>query len=268
MLEELARLRENDGARREVLDRASFSMLHRPALGGQLIARICATEETAPELELLSELLGSGLDAARIARENRKKRGSAFLQTVADAVAMASGQDRLSPFHRLLLASAWTRNGLSAPPALELSSTDMEAAGIAPGKPVRADADAVLDDLFRNLIAQTEGDALALHAALTETFPAMPAEMRANSCVEQAESPADFIAAMSGRSTMAARDWAAGFSHACGHFRSSWPARSTTQDDRAMMHLISDAMSTGFTAAEVKTLGQWIAARHDHNCRT
>jgi len=100
-LEELARLRENDGARREVLDRASFSMLHRPALGGQLIARICATEETAPELELLTELLGSGLDAARIARENRKKRGSAFLQTVADAVAMASGQDRLSPFHRL-----------------------------------------------------------------------------------------------------------------------------------------------------------------------
>jgi len=698
VLEELARLREDDGARREVLDRASFSMLHRPALGGQLIARICATEETAPELELLTELLGSGLDAARIARENRKKRGSAFLQTVADAVAMASGQDRLSPFHRLLLASAWTRNGLSAPSTLELSSTDMEAAGIAPGKPGRADADAVLDDLFRNLIAQTEGDALALHAALTETFPAMPAEMRthvirlsterpepiharlacfwlldrdatirmaaagalahqaaigalsaelvgrivvlrnwmppdearglvdkavklsmrsgltagkaqapwtihsvmatlpdgggaqsimvalqsdgrrkvamlllkqdhgvkdaytivcksaneqkaliqrveeeagavgvpaswmeralsvaladglaagvppapglveiaelcgfdrlraeavttealigalpaaerlrslsaqargklinasegwwdrheivqswfeesdpahevlegtrsprgveaalwrwldtrrdywarlvaraadvlsaagapdadsftatamalldgrdlkripvmldvheqtieawvfddpdtdqgatleewveeaepkspkperkgelarllksaaitadwidgflmavtlapkmiapnrwlpellgsavasltpdsiqrfadlilmrANSCVEQAENPADFIAAMSGRSTMAARDWAAGFSHACGHFRSSWPARSTTQDDRAMMHRISDAMSTGFTAAEVKTLGQWISARHDHNCRT
>ena len=48
-LAELARLREDDSARREVLDRASVSMLHRPALGGQLIARICATEETAPE---------------------------------------------------------------------------------------------------------------------------------------------------------------------------------------------------------------------------
>lgn len=178
VLAELARLREDDCARREVLDRASVSMLHRPALGGQLIARICATEETAPELEPLTELLGSALDAARIARENRKKRGSAFLQTLGDAVALASGQGRLSPFHRLLLASAWTRNGLAAPASLELSATDIDASGLAPGIPDRTEADALLDDLFQNLIEQTEGDALALHAALTETFPAMPPEMR------------------------------------------------------------------------------------------
>ena len=178
VLAELARLREDDGARREVLDRASVSMLHRPALGGRLIARICATEETAPELEPLAELLGSALDAARIARENRKKRGSAFLQTLGDAVALASGQGRLSPFHRLLLASAWTRNGLAAPASLELSATDIDVSGLAPGIPDRTEADALLDDLFQNLIEHTEGDALALHAALTETFPAMPAEMR------------------------------------------------------------------------------------------
>jgi hypothetical protein len=126
----------------------------------------------------LTELLGSALDAARIARENRKKRGSAFLQTLGDAVALASGQGRLSPFHRLLLASAWTRNGLAAPASLELSATDIDASGLAPGIPDRTEADALLDDLFQNLIEQTEGDALALHAALTETFPAMPPEMR------------------------------------------------------------------------------------------
>jgi hypothetical protein len=28
---------------------------------------------------------------------------------------------------------------------------------------------------------------------------------------------------------------------------------------------VSDAMSTGFSAAEVKTLSQWIAARHARN---
>lgn len=89
--------------------------------------------------------------------------------------------------------------------------------------------------------------------------------MRANACVDQANEPAEFTGAMSGRSQMAMRDWAAGFSHAREHFRSSWPAKSTAPDDRAMMQCVADAMATGFGAAELKGLGQWIAARHDRN---
>jgi hypothetical protein len=175
---ELTRLRDDDNAHREVLDRASYTMLHRPALGGRLIAILCATEENAPELEPLTELLASALDAARIARENRKKRGDTFLEAVTDAVELASGQGRLSPFHRLLLASAWTRNGLPAPASLEVSSADMMRAAPGPAPQDRVAAEAALEDLFRSLIEQTEGDALALHAALTETFPAMPSAMR------------------------------------------------------------------------------------------
>ena len=89
--------------------------------------------------------------------------------------------------------------------------------------------------------------------------------MRANACVDQASAPAEFSIAMSGRRKMAMRDWAAGFSYACGHFRASWPAKSTAPDDRSMMNRVSDAMSTGFSAAEVKTLSQWIADRHARN---
>jgi hypothetical protein len=189
VLAELTRLRDDDGARREVLDRASSSILHRPALGGRLVAKICAAEERAPELEPLTELLGSALDAARMARENRKKRGDAFLQAVTDAVELAAGQDKLAPFHRMLLASAWARNGLPAPAALELSATDIEASGLASGIRNRAEAEVMLDELFRNLIEQTEGDAMALHAALTETFPAMPADMRSYVIILSAERP-------------------------------------------------------------------------------
>ena len=175
---ELTRLRDDDNAHREVLDRASFTMLHRPALGGRLVAKLCATEESAPELEPLTELLASALDAARMARENRKKRGDTFLEAVTDAVELASGQGRLSPFHRLLLASAWTRSGLPAPASLEVSSADMMRGAPGPAPQDRVAAEAALEDLFRSLIEQTEGDALALHAALTETFPAMPSAMR------------------------------------------------------------------------------------------
>ncbi|MCC6001128.1 MAG: UPF0149 family protein [Pararhodobacter sp.] len=194
LLAELARLRDDDGARREVLDRASFSMLHRPALGGQVVARICAAEENAPELEPLAELLGSALDAARMASENRKKRGDAFLRAVTDAVELAAGQDRLPPFHRMLIASAWARNGLPAPAALEIPAADIEASGLAPGMRNRAEAEAMLDDLFRNLIEQSAGDALALHAALAETFPAMPADMRAYVISLSAERPEPILA--------------------------------------------------------------------------
>ncbi|MEE4239738.1 MAG: hypothetical protein V2I51_23700, partial [Anderseniella sp.] len=161
-LAELARLHDDHDARRTVVERASLALLHRPALGGQLIARLCATDEDAPELETLADLLGSALDAARIAVENRKARGDAFLAAVTDAVELAAGQGRLTPFHRLLLASAWTRNGLRAPAALELTAVDMALADEAAALPSSADAEAMLEDLFRDLIAQAEGDALTL----------------------------------------------------------------------------------------------------------
>ena len=86
--------------------------------------------------------------------------------------------------------------------------------------------------------------------------------MRANTCVDQANDPAQFTAAMSRRSKMDVRNWATGFSYACGQFKSSWPAKSAAPDDRAMMLRLSDAMSTGFSVADVKTLSHWIAARH------
>ena len=177
-LAELAGLEDDVDGRRDLLERAGFALLHRPALGGQLVARLCAMAEDAPELEHLSDLLGSALDAARLARENRKVRGDDFLQAVTDAVGLAAGQRRLGLAHRLLLARAWARNGLQAPAELELSAEELDQSGTAPAPQDRAAADAMLENLFKDLIRQAGGDALALHAALTETFPAMPPGMR------------------------------------------------------------------------------------------
>jgi len=58
------------GARRDVLERMSDNLLHRPALGGQIVAQLCAIEIPSPNDKGLRDLLGAGLDAARIAREN------------------------------------------------------------------------------------------------------------------------------------------------------------------------------------------------------
>ncbi len=153
-------------------------MLHHPALGGQLVARLCAADEGAPELEDLTDLLGAGLDAARMARENRKKRGDAFLKAVEEAVGLAAGQGALGPTHRLVLARVWARNGLQAPAALEFAAENLETSELAVKPRNRAEADAMLDNLFQDLLQKSGGDAPGLHAALSETFPAMPADFR------------------------------------------------------------------------------------------
>jgi hypothetical protein len=66
--------RDEFGARRDILDRVSIDLLQRPALGGQIVARLCAIAAPSPTDEDLLDLLGAGLDAARIARENGKAR--------------------------------------------------------------------------------------------------------------------------------------------------------------------------------------------------
>jgi len=49
-----------------------------------------------------------------------------------------------------------------------------------------------------------------------------------------------FTVTMSKRSKAAKLDWAAGFSHACDQYKSSWPAKLTSRKDRAMVKWISD----------------------------
>ena len=165
------------GERRKVLERLGMDLLHRPALGSQIVARICAIAEPSPSDEGLLELLGAGLDAARIARENGKARGEALIDAVEAALGLARGQGRMTSAHSLLFAQLWTRNGLPAPVALALQveevvpATGRRASNLAAG-------DALLEGLFAELIQQAEGEPLALHHALTESFPAMPPEMR------------------------------------------------------------------------------------------
>jgi yecA family protein len=165
------------GARREVLERMGFDLLHRPALAGQIVARLCAIPEPSPKDEGLLELLGAGLDAARIARENGKARGQSLIDAAEGALHLARGQGRMTSAHSLLFAQLWTRNGLSATAALELQREEViPATGWRASN--AAEGDALLDRLFAELIQQAGGEPLALHHALTESFPAMPPEVR------------------------------------------------------------------------------------------
>lgn len=163
--------------RRAILDAAAHAMLRRPALGAQLVARLCAIREDAADIEDLAAMLGSGLDMARMESEGRKKRGDAVLAAAEEAVILAAAQGALDQRHRFAFGRIWKASGLQAPAALELGSEVLETNEPVPSKDP-AELAAAMDRLFGDLMRQSGGDALEMHTALTETFPAMPAELR------------------------------------------------------------------------------------------
>lgn len=177
-LAKLAGLQADAAQRHEELAGIGAVMLRRPALGGQLVARFCAAPQDGPVMQDLGDLLDHALENARMAQEGGLKRGRDFLQALDDAVILADGQGRLGPTHRLMLAGLWARNGLPAPAVLAIDDTDEDMAEFLSQSSLGQDGDAIVGGLFDSLIEQTDGDVGELHAALQESFPAMPPGMR------------------------------------------------------------------------------------------
>lgn len=164
--------------RRHILEQAGRTLLRRPPLGAQIVARVGAMSGQAPELNDLADLLTAALYAARMARESGQRRGDVFLQVAGEAVEIAARRGNLETAHRLILARAWTQSGLPAPEALAFTSEDFDPPKTDLRTGNRKEAEAALENLFRELIQQAGDDPQVLHAALTDSFPVMPAEMR------------------------------------------------------------------------------------------
>lgn len=173
ILQNVAMTRGDRAARRTVLERVTHHVLRKKSLGSAMIARLCDVDEFDPEVGDFLELLIATLSTAVLAQESHQERGSALLKELETAVDLAAQQDRLKPFHHILLAQAWTQSGVAAPVALELSeppSTD-EAADLEIDFPA---AEKLLDDL----VQQADGDAYGLYMSFRDVLPTMPAAMR------------------------------------------------------------------------------------------
>lgn len=166
-------------AGRDALDRAGLVLLQEPSLGGQLVMRLVETDEEDPAFERLGDLLGHTLDMARMDKENGRQRGDLFISEVNQAARFAAARGRLTPSSRLSLARHWSRSGLAAPSALEFPDAGSPPARPRGAGPERAASLKMLDQVLEDLVKQAKGDAFLVHSALAETFPAMPADMRA-----------------------------------------------------------------------------------------
>ena len=89
--------------------------------------------------------------------------------------------------------------------------------------------------------------------------------IRANGAITVAEVPANFVAQMTERGHKGQQDWATGFTLGCEKFQSSWPARSSDPNDRAIQRQISEASSGRLEPREIRIVSQWLSARHAAN---
>jgi hypothetical protein len=85
--------------------------------------------------------------------------------------------------------------------------------------------------------------------------------MRASGAIAAADAPKDFEDQMTQRGNQGQSDWAAGFTLGFEKFKSSWPAKSTGPDDRAILRQISDGSNAALGAGEVRIIAEWLGAR-------
>jgi hypothetical protein len=85
--------------------------------------------------------------------------------------------------------------------------------------------------------------------------------IRAQTVSDVASVPDQLVAAISGRSKKGQAEWWSGFSEAMGKFRSAWPKKGMTTEDRRLL----DAVATGFIGAELAEFAALIALRQERN---
>ena len=170
ILADLAATRDDREAQNAVLRQVSEAVLQAKGLGGQMIARLCTLEETAPELADFEVLLAVILPVASMEYDTRQERGSDLLDEIEEAVNLAVQQKRIGLHHRLFMARSWSHAGLRVPAALELRDLSEVGLDASSGNP------RVLESLFEELAREADGDAYALYLAFTEIMPVMPAE--------------------------------------------------------------------------------------------
>ena len=130
----------------------------------------------------LTTLLIAALDDARMARENGRSAGNAFIDLMERQIASRNGTGALSQSGRLRLSSCWRRAGLVAPDALAISPDMPETFDTEPDDIFATDGvpdlKGGLDKLFDELSKTTGGDVQVLRESLTEILATIPGDAR------------------------------------------------------------------------------------------
>jgi len=152
---------ESDEAAWKVVRRYRRDLIADPTIGVELAAMVADTDDVqylTAELMLLETVI----EEAQMNRENAGSRGAAFLSTLDGAIARLGSNGAITDVGTYLLGRCYVRAGVEAPKHLKRT-------GATEGTETATSADLPdLDELLGQLRTEAQGDAYALHAALSE----------------------------------------------------------------------------------------------------
>jgi len=85
--------------------------------------------------------------------------------------------------------------------------------------------------------------------------------MRAQTVSDVASVPDQLVAAISSRSKKGQTDWWDGFSEAMGKFRTAWPKKGMTKEDKRLLEVVT----VGMASAELAVFAALVALRQEKN---
>ena len=174
-LAELAELGDDYDARWTVLERAARDIVNEPAQGGQLTARLCAADDDL-EFESLLGIFAISTRLAQTFQDRGRKIGGEYLQSVRDATALATGQGRLEPLRRSMIAKVCEEFGAPDIPELELSPDDVESAlALTEQEEIALEK---APDIFWASVEDADSRAMDIYDAVRGSFPMLPAALR------------------------------------------------------------------------------------------
>jgi hypothetical protein len=163
------------------MKQAARAVLAEPERAIELLDAVGGVDAQNGAKERLVTLLSASLDEARMAHENGKKSGTAFLVALEDRIGGLKADGKLSDGGRLLLVSCWIRAGLDAPEILASDFDMPDDFGEREDIPDLSDAPdigPVLDKLLSKISGGQSESLHDLHAGFSELISTVPAPVR------------------------------------------------------------------------------------------
>jgi yecA family protein len=175
----LARLADSPGvaATQACLDRSSATLMQIPEDGNALVRALGGAEQVHDKIDDLLQILSAALEGAQMTQEKGQARGGVLIAALEKTVAQLTSEGALTTYGSLSLSRAWVWAGLVPPVQLGSSEEFPDESELGPLD--TGQAEAMIDEVFGDLIEQAEGDVAAVHGTLTEMLPSLPVDVRA-----------------------------------------------------------------------------------------
>lgn len=163
---------------RQVYQQVCMRVMRDPEAAVGLLRYIGGSEEHDAQTERVMRLFSSVLDEARMAQENGKAVGTAFLSFIEQELVAQKDDVGLASGGRLLLASCWSSAGLDVPDAVAADMSEIEATSGVSADMEMPDLAPIIESLLANAARGSADELLALQTGFSEVLATLPIDAR------------------------------------------------------------------------------------------